>query len=174
MMAVAAIALTAAACGQVQARTPPAAPPPTLDTPTPPTPLLVPVPDPPVKEPLPEPPGPPAVNPRPAGGARSTAPPPPTPPPPQDGPTPVLQTSTNIGEMEQRTRDMLDAADRDLKRVSLNSLSRDARAQYFAAQRFVTIAREALESRNYLYAHATAQKAAKMAGLLIKGVPLPL
>jgi hypothetical protein len=162
------------ACGRVQARTPPPAPPAALDVPTPPTPLLVPVSDPvdPVKDPTD--PTPPAARPTPPPTRPVSSPPAAPPPPPPDAPTPVVQTSSNAGELEHKTRELLEAADRDLNRLSEETLKGGAPQQYRSARRFVQMAKEALEHKNYLYAHATAQKAAAMAGLLVRRLPTAL
>jgi hypothetical protein len=176
MWVMGAVALAGAtACSKVQARTPPPAPPVALETPAPPAPVLVPV-DPPAEPPPPPPPPDPATT----GGnnttrPRPTTPPPPPPPtsPPPAEPPQVLQPSANVVMMAQQTEALLQAAERDLKTVEAKPISREARDQMRYAQRFVAIAKEALSQQNFYRALASAQKAAAIAALLVRGDPLP-
>jgi hypothetical protein len=105
----------------------------------------------------------------PPAAAASTPPtPPPTAPPVPEAPAAVLQTSANIGELETRARRLIDEAVRDLSFVPQKELSAGAKDQFASAQRFVRLAREAVTSKNYLYAKELADKAAKLAKLLLK------
>jgi hypothetical protein len=118
----------------------------------------------------------------PAGSATTTGatrtPPPATRPPdratpptattPPD-PTPVLQTTPNTAELEKRILQKLDAARRDLDKLNPVTLSKDARAQYDWARQLARQADEALKVRNYNYADQLADKAARLASLLVKG-----
>jgi len=98
-----------------------------------------------------------------AGAAPAPAPTPPTPPP-------VLQTTANPTEAEQRTRQALDYARRDLGRIDLKrlNLNRELKSQYDIASRFVEQAEQALRARNLVFAEQLADKAATLAALLQK------
>jgi hypothetical protein len=163
---ISALALVAAACGKAQARVLTPAPPPAADLalPEPPPRLLIPV----AVEPPAPPPGEKPVDPpaRPPGSRQTTAPPPT--PPPNEPPPPVLRTGVNLAALEARATTDLARAERDLARVSPLALSRDAREQYDSAQRFIRMAKEALETRNVVYAAQCADKAATLASLLVK------
>jgi hypothetical protein len=165
----------ASSCTRIEARTPPPAPPVALETPAPPAKLLIPAPEP-IDQPPPPPPDPnpplAAARPRNAVEPPPTIPPPPPPPPPD--PLPVVQTSSSPERLAQQTLDLLRDAERDLAVVATRPMSRDAREQFRTAERFVKMAREALGVRNYSAAFATARKAAAMAGLLVRGAPLPI
>ena len=158
------------ACARAQARTPAAIP--VLDTPAPPPRLVIPV----AVEPPPAPP--PATPERPPAAAparpRETPPrttPPPTPPVTETVPPPVLQTVPSLAELEARAKDRLDRAEKDLARVSRASLGRDARDQYDSAARFIRMAKDAMGAKNFVYAAYCADKAAALAGLLVKMPP---
>jgi hypothetical protein len=96
------------------------------------------------------------------------------PPPPavvERPPAPVpasstLQTTTDPGAAEQRTRAALASATRDLGRINARALSPDAKTQYDIARRFVTQATDALRAKNYEFAQQLADKAATLATLL--------
>jgi hypothetical protein len=166
-----------ASCTRVQARMPPPAPPVALETPVPPPPLIIPVDDPPERPADPPPPAAPASTSgdnRTTGPPRSTAmPPPPAPPPPAPDPPSVLRPSVNVAQLVAETNHLLENAERDLAAAGTRPLSRDAREQHRTAIRFVGMARDALKVRNYYAALASAKKAAAMAGLLVRGEPLP-
>ena len=162
-----------AGCTRVQAKTPgPIA----LATPDPPSRLVIPISVDPPPAPAPEKPtGAPAATGRGAGAARPT--PPTTPPPagqptppttPPDAGSPVLQSGASLAELESRAKDRLDRAQRDLAKVTRASLGRDARDQYDSAARFIRMAQDAMTVKNFVYAFQCADKAATLAGLLIK------
>ena len=71
-------------------------------------------------------------------------------------------------EVEQRARERLDRAEKDLRRVNKLALSADAREQYDSADRFIRMAREAMTAKNFPFALSCAEKAATLAALLIK------
>jgi hypothetical protein len=103
-----------------------------------------------------------------AGGAGGVPPPvPPNPPASDGGPPQVLRTAA-AGELETRAKERLDRAVRDLGRVSRGSLGADARDQYDSADRFIRMAKDALASRNFVFALSCADKAATLAALLVK------
>jgi hypothetical protein len=76
----------------------------------------------------------------------------------------------------RQTEALLQDADRDLRIVAprQGALSREALEQFRTARRFVVMAQDALKVKNYYAALATARKAAAMAGLLVRGAPLPI
>ena len=165
-----------AACSKVQAHTPDASPP--LATPDPP--LRVVMPPPPFEEPPATPPDAPPASTQPARRAEppttrpvsgtTTAPPPATVPPPAPEPTP-LQTTPNAANQEKQIVARLDAARRDLGKVDARTLSPDARAQYDWALQLAKNADAALKAKNYNYAEQLADKAARLASLLLKRAP---
>ncbi len=169
-------AVSVAGCFKAQAKTP--APPAALLTPAPPDRVIVPVPIPePVETaaPVPATAGP-ATAPR-TQPARTTPerPAPATPPavaPPSvvtEAPTPppvLLQTTSNPAEVEQRARDLIAAANRDLAQINLSLLSANARAQYESARGFVRQAESALNVKNVVLARELADKAASLASQL--------
>jgi hypothetical protein len=107
-------------------------------------------------------PAPPARQETPADTGAATAPaPPPTPPP-------VLQTTANPTEAEQRTRTAIDNARRDLRRIDVKRLNKEAKSQFDIATRFVEQAEDALRARNPVFAEQLADKAATLAALLQK------
>jgi outer membrane biosynthesis protein TonB len=109
-------------------------------------------------------PSPPARSEAPAEAGAAT----PAAPTPAPAPPPALQTTANPTEAEQRTRDALGNAKRDLGRIDLKRLNREARSQYDIARRFVEQAEEALRARNPVFAEQLADKAATLAALLQK------
>jgi hypothetical protein len=158
------------ACASVQAKTPAPAP---LETPAPPPRVVVPV----VLPPAPEP-APPATQP----SATVAAPKPPATPPaaaappvkPPDKPatapeTPPAPPSSDVVELENKTRLLLEAAQHNLDRVVPLNLNTDARAQYDQARRFILQAQDGLKKKYYLYALGLAEKAANLAAQLPKG-----
>ena len=124
-----------------------------------------------------------APGPRPARDAPRPATPPATTPPrvektdpppvpsanqPSDDPARALQTTANAGETEQRIRTLLSNAARDLGRIDYRALSVNAQAQYDIARRFREQAEDALKARNLVFAEQLADKAAALAGQLLK------
>jgi hypothetical protein len=93
------------------------------------------------------------------GAATAPAPAPNTPPP-------VLQTTANPTEAEQKTRTSIENAKRDLGRIDLKRLNGEAERQYRIARRFVEQAEEALRARNPVFAQQLADKAATLAAAL--------
>jgi hypothetical protein len=171
MATLTALLVGVSACGKVQAHTP--EPMPGLDVPAPPSRVVVPVTldDPP-------PPAPPATSTPPPPRSRETPQTPARPPdrtvtsaPPTATPAepaPVLQTTSNVGELEQHARVSLAAAQRDLDRVDYRGLGANARDQYDSAKRFMRQADGALRGKNFTYAAQLADKAAALASLLVK------
>lgn len=109
-------------------------------------------------------PAPPARPEAPADTGAATAPA----PAPTQTPPPVLQTTANPTEAEQRTRVALGNAKRDLGRIDLRRLNSEAQRQYDIAKRFVQQAEEALKARNPVFAEQLADKAETLAVLLQK------
>ena len=178
-----AIALAGAGCGTLHARSEPLAP--RLEIPAPPPRVIVAIepPEPPPltsvdvpPQPRAAPPSTPVQAPLPAAPARverrEPAPPAaavPARPAPSEAPpaaAPPLQTTTNVGEVEQRVRKMLDQATRDLGRIDYKTLNAEAKGQYDFARRFVQQAGEALTAKNFVLAGQLADKAATLAGSL--------
>jgi hypothetical protein len=169
--------LGAAACGKVQANTPVAL---ALNTPPPPSRIVIPVELPLPEEPAPPPPVAAAPAPAPARARETTArtaqTPVPTPlvTPPvvaESTPAPVLQTTSDTAGLEQKILSTLTEAQRNLDQVNPRSktFSAEARAQYDRAKGFIRMAQDALKIKNYMYAETLADKAAAVAGLLVKG-----
>jgi hypothetical protein len=162
-------AATAGACHRTQAARLPE-PPAALDIPSPPSRVIIPVTlaayEPP---PAPEPP-PPAPSPaRPATNNRPADKPAPTPTPPAaEIPAPVLQATPNPNASEQKVLALLQTADRDLNRVPYNQLSPVGKDHYQRARSFVQLAYDSLKMKNYNYAEYLADKAAVVAGMLVK------
>jgi hypothetical protein len=172
--ALAALALASlSACAKVQARTP--MPPPALEIPTPPARMVVPAPP---LEPATEPapastpantPAPAKPNPPPTRTPERAIPPPvPQPPPPDSPPPPVLQTTQNAGELEQRARNLIDQAQRNLAKLDPRSLGREPREQFDQAKRFIDLAVEQIGIKNFVRAVVLAENAAALAGQLVK------
>jgi hypothetical protein len=164
-------AVAVSACSKAQARTPAAEPvePPALATPEPPSRLKLPVAivDPPAstgttteKPSAPPNRGKPIATP-PAGASSTT----PAATPPEPATTPVIQAGPQV---EQRARERLAQAQSDLKKVQPSSLTADAHEQYKSAQRFVRMADDAMQAKNFVYAVYCADKAATLASLLVK------
>ena len=170
--------LASAGCAKLHANAQPSGVP--LETPLPPDRVIVPIESeaiapavPPVEAPVPRPT---RDAPRAATPPATTAPrvektdPPPVPSPnqPSDDPARVLQTTANAGETEQRIRTLISNAARDLGRIDYRALSQNAQAQYDIARRFKEQAEEALKTRNLVFAEQLADKAAALAGQLLK------
>lgn len=79
---------------------------------------------------------------------------------------PVVLTTGNAQELAIRARQDLDTAQQHLSRVVYSQLGRDGRAQYDEVRRFIRLAEEKLETRNYVYANELAERAALLASLL--------
>ena len=131
-------------------------------------------PDPAPEAPPPEAPAPPPPAPR-GNGRRETAALPPPPPPPVVAPAPSpaapalsLQSGGDTSKSEAAVRVLLTTAQRDLGRVDYQALDADGRAQYDTARRFMQQAEDALKARNLMFAGKLADKAATMAGTLVR------
>ena len=109
------------------------------------------------------------VNTRPRSETPPARPTPPVqpsaPPTPAATPTP-LEASPNQGVLEQRARELRDAAEHTLERIDARTLSADGRAQYDTAKRFLKQADDALKAKNIVYAWQLADKANTIATLL--------
>jgi len=161
------------ACGKVKASVP--QPMPALEMPAPPGRLIIPAT---IPEPSPEPVAPAAVqtpvrqnNPQATRAAERSTPPPPEPTPPAPTPPaqpPVLLTTPNAGDLEQKAQGNILAAQRDLQKVNYKALSPDAKLQFDTAQQYIGQAETALKMRNYVFAGQLAEKAATLASLLVK------
>jgi len=79
-----------------------------------------------------------------------------------------LQTTANPTEAEQKTRKSIEDAKRDLGRIDVRRLNKEAKSQYDIAGRFVVQAEEALRARNPVFAQQLADKAATLAAALQK------
>jgi hypothetical protein len=161
-----------AGCARAQARAPQTV---AMVIPAPPprVPIPVSLPDPePLIVPEPEPPPPEApAKPRPEAPSQRTERPPSAAPPPAPAPgapPPVLQTTANVGALEQRASSLLVQAERNLGRVNYRDLGAQARAQYDRAMSFIKNARSALSNRNVSFAEQLAVKAAAVARELVK------
>ena len=80
----------------------------------------------------------------------------------------MLETTTNVGALEQRASWLLGEAERNLKGVNRAQLVPQERAQFDGAMGFIRSARRALQNRNFSYAEQLADKAAKLARALVK------
>jgi hypothetical protein len=168
-------AVSVAGCFKAQAKTP--APPAALLTPAPPDRIIVAVPVPEAVEaeaPVPATAGPTAPPRTPPARPPTERPAPVSPPaaPPAvvtEAPTPppvLLQTTSNPAEVEQRARELIAVANRDLAAINLSLLSANARAQYESARGFVRQAESALQVKNVVLARELADKAASLASQL--------
>jgi hypothetical protein len=183
--AVVSIAMAAAGCGRLSARSAPEPPPP-LDVPAPP-PRVVETAD-------AEPPNPGTLVDAPASGAPSSRQPParaespkaetkkpesspPSAPvtdvplgPPTEPAKPVTTLQTTPPEkepaLEQEIRAKLDRANRDLGRVDYRKLTTEGRDQYDQAKGFVTSAEDAIRAKNLVFARTLADNAASIAAQL--------
>jgi hypothetical protein len=174
--------VTLTACGLVRAKTPP--PVVALEMPPPPARVAVPV-------QLPEPedlaasapsaslPAPSIQRPRESASRMppDRTPAPAAPPPaavepasPAAAPPAVLQTTTDVDSVRQRTDSLLGQAQRDLEFVKPRyaSLGSQARAQYDGAQEFIRNAKKAADVKNFMYAQQLAVRAAALAHELVK------
>ncbi|MEP7306011.1 MAG: hypothetical protein ABJA98_10885 [Acidobacteriota bacterium] len=82
-------------------------------------------------------------------------------------PSPTLQTTTKVEEVEQRVRVTIAQASRDLGRINSRALNAEAKAQYDIAKRFVEQAGDALRAKNFVFAGQLADKASTLATLLL-------
>ena len=82
-------------------------------------------------------------------------------------PSPTLQTTTKVEEVEQRVRASIAQASRDLSRINSRALNAEAKAQYDIARRFVEQAGDALRAKNFVFAEQLAYKASTLATLLL-------
>jgi hypothetical protein len=157
------LGLGAAGCRKVEAKVPAAPVAMALETPEPPSRLVIPVsaePPPAPDKPAPTSPTRPPTRPPVTGGPPN--------PPPDPTPPPVLKTGSSLAELEARATERLDRAQRDIARVSPGSLTPNARDQYDSAMRFIRMAKDAILTKNFVYAAYCADKAATLAGLLVK------
>ncbi|HYN06918.1 MAG TPA: hypothetical protein VES67_05975 [Vicinamibacterales bacterium] len=142
--------------------------------PTPPARMVVPAPPlEPVAEPAPattpaNTPAPAKPNPPPSKPPERSNPPPAPQTPPPDSPPPVLQTTQNAGELEQQARNFIDQAQKNLAKLNPQTLGREPRDQYDAARRFVDLALQQIDLKNFVRARQYAENAAAMAGQLVK------
>jgi hypothetical protein len=173
LLALGSLAVSAASCAKARAETVPDGPP--LATPAPPPRVLAPVEEVLAEAPLPaelpvDLPTAPASDRRPAprrpAAADTQKPPEPQPQPPVAPPvvaeTPVRQPAADPAE-EQKIRDILLRASRDLNNVDYRRLQGDGKAQYEQSKRFSELAEAAIKDRNYLLAATHADKAATIA-----------
>ena len=171
LLAVGSLAVSAASCAKARAETVPDGPP--LATPAPPPRVLAPVEEVLAEAPLPaelpvELPTAPTTDRRPAprrpAAADTQKPPEPQPPvaPPVVAEAPVRQPAADPAE-EQKIRDILLRASRDLNNVDYRRLQGDGKAQYEQSKRFSELAEAAIKDRNYPLAATHADKAATIA-----------
>jgi hypothetical protein len=188
------VAAGAAGCAKSQPAVEPELPP--LEAPPPPPRLLPPLVGGPIETPAVTPPPPDAGRPpaparrrteasRPPDGAASrqeprpadlpkTEPPTDAPHPSEEGSAteqaPILQLvpSAESNATEQAIRHLLTRATQDLGRVDYGALSPDAKVQYDTAKRFMVLADQAIKDRNFIFARTLADKAAVIAGVLVR------
>ncbi len=95
-----------------------------------------------------------------------------TPPKPSEeaaaSPAVTLQTTANVDEEERKIRAVLAKAAADLGQVDPKTLTSDRKSQYDTARRFAEQAEGALKEKNVVFAKQLADKAATLAGLLVK------
>jgi hypothetical protein len=171
LLALGSLAVSAASCAKARAETVPDGPP--LATPAPPPRVLAPVEEVLAEAPVPaelpvELPTAPTSDRRPAprrpAAADTQKPPEPQPPiaPPVVAEAPVRQPAADPVE-EQKIRDILLRASRDLNNVDYRRLQGDGKAQYEQSKRFSELAEAAIKDRNYPLAATHADKAATIA-----------
>jgi len=93
------------------------------------------------------------------------------PAPSEATPAPALRPGLSTGTSattEASVRALLEAARRDLARITPGGLTTDARTQFEAASRFAEQADAALKARNLVYAGLLADKAATLAAALLR------
>jgi len=71
--------------------------------------------------------------------------------------------------MTRQTRQKLNSAQRDLDAVTRDHLGADGKAQFDEVERFIRMANEALSLKNYIFARQLSEKAAQLAGVLVRG-----
>jgi outer membrane biosynthesis protein TonB len=173
-LAVVALAFAASACVSAQAKGDPAGP--ALAPPAPPPHTIIPIeiveqpaapaespePTPVIVRPMARPAAPKPEKPaeKPAEKADPAAVPPPA------APSPPLQTTTNVTEVEKAIRARMAQASRDLDRTDYRALNAERRAQYDTAKRFIQQADDALKVKNLVFAEQLADKAATLAAAL--------
>jgi outer membrane biosynthesis protein TonB len=174
------VAVGAAACSRLKAKSAPEGPP--LDVPAPPprdveaTEVEPPQPIPLIAEPARNaPPRPRPTTPPPPREAPKPEPPKPEAPPEQPKPAeeaprpaPTLQTmpAGEQGDLERGIRVTLSRAASDLSRVDYRTLNADARTQYDYAKAFIRQAEENIKAKHLEYAKTVAEKAAAIAAQL--------
>ena len=171
----AALLMSAAAAGCLKAEAKTPGPEPSLTTPDPPARVLIPVPSealaaPPTPTPEPTPVGPPVrTPPKPTPTATPTPTPMPTATPtPVETPPPILQTASNMAQLESQAKASMERAQKDLDRLKRDALAPDAQDSYDSARRYIRQAQQAIQDKNYPLAKACADKAAIIASLLVK------
>ena len=92
---------------------------------------------------------------------------PPDPPTTEAAPMHRLQPA-NEAEQERLIREHLTAAESDLSQVHRDKLSAEVKEQFDLARRLITQARDALKTRNFVFADSLAEKAAAIAAALKK------
>ena len=90
-----------------------------------------------------------------------------TPPPGEVREVRVAPAAASAAD-ERRVRDLLARAAGDLKDVDYKRLSNDGKAQYDQSKRFSDEAQQAIKERNFVYALTLAEKAATLAGELVR------
>ena len=120
-----------------------------------------------------EAPAPPPAPARPREAAARPTPTPATPAastvPAEAAPPPVIQTTTQTSQAEQKIQAMLAAAEVSLRGVVFRDLSTEARAQYDQAKAFILQAQDNLKARKYAFAELLATKATDILRMLSKG-----
>lgn len=132
-----------------------------------------------IAEPLPPPAPEPAAAPPPRPAARpparveskpepATPATPPTPPPTASAePREVRSVPAAAAASEERkVRDLMTRASRDLTRVDYQKLSSEGKSNYEQSKRFSEQAEQALKEKNFVFAMASAEKAATLAAEL--------
>ncbi len=167
-------AVAAAGCAKAQAKAVPDGPP--LQMPAPPPRVIATLEEPPPAPFVEEPPAAAPAPPKPAPLAR----PAPKPDVKAEAPVEVAPRETKPAEpralrapgrddaKERAIRDQLTGASRTLGRVDYARLSRDGRSQYEQSRRFIEQAEQALKEQNLVFAATLADKAATLAGELVR------
>ncbi|MEO8480878.1 MAG: hypothetical protein ABI634_01640 [Acidobacteriota bacterium] len=84
-------------------------------------------------------------------------------------PPPVIQTTTQTSQVEQKIQATLAVAKQGLDNVKYVELGPEARKQFDQARAFIQQAENNLKARKYAFAEAVANKAADIARMLGKG-----
>ena len=92
------------------------------------------------------------------------------PPEPAPDPPPPVHRLQPVNEMEQERsiRTRISTAERNLSGVDYRRLTAPVKDQYDTAKRLITQAKDALKSRNLVFADSLAEKAAAIAASLRK------